>query len=121
MLSRARLGRQALAAASRTLLASGGAEAPARLAANRSNTGGVVCSSALLAACAAGRALRSAHRGRSASSSAPAEEAVEAGEGVQLTDEAVQRLHELVQEDSSKPVLRISVSAGGCSGVPYQF
>ena len=33
----------------------------------------------------------------------------------------MQRLRELASEDSTKPVLRISINAGGCSGFQYNF
>jgi len=42
-------------------------------------------------------------------------------ETVIITDAAIQRLQELAKEDNSKTVLRVSVSAGGCSGFQYNF
>jgi len=42
-------------------------------------------------------------------------------ETLTITDAAVKRLRELAAEDSTKPVLRISINAGGCSGFQYNF
>lgn len=119
-----------LATASRTLLTASTIEAPAaagRAAAALSSSSTASSSSAAGFASAVGRralweAPQHSHFARTAASSATdAADPEEGEESVLVTDAAVQRLRELVEEDGSKPVLRVSVSAGGCSGFQYQF
>eukprot|EP00887_Chlorella_sp_A99_P005936 scaffold29.g5936.t1 len=43
------------------------------------------------------------------------------GEGVQLSDTAVQRLRELQSGADEPVVLRLTVEGGGCSGFQYEF
>lgn len=38
-----------------------------------------------------------------------------------VTERAARRISEIVQTDPSKPLLRISVEGGGCSGFQYKF
>lgn len=40
---------------------------------------------------------------------------------VQMTERAARRLSEIAGSDPSRPVLRISVEGGGCSGFQYKF
>ena len=42
-------------------------------------------------------------------------------DALMLSELCTQRLRELASEDSTKPVLRISINAGGCSGFQYNF
>jgi iron-sulfur cluster assembly accessory protein len=41
--------------------------------------------------------------------------------GVTMTERAARRLAEIAAGDPSRPVLRISVEGGGCSGFQYKF
>jgi iron-sulfur cluster assembly accessory protein len=38
-----------------------------------------------------------------------------------VTERAARRISEIVQGDPSRPILRISVEGGGCSGFQYKF
>ncbi len=38
-----------------------------------------------------------------------------------VTERAARRISEIVQTDPSRPLLRISVEGGGCSGFQYKF
>jgi iron-sulfur cluster assembly accessory protein len=38
-----------------------------------------------------------------------------------VTQRAAQRIEEIVQSDPSRPLLRVSVEGGGCSGFQYKF
>lgn len=40
---------------------------------------------------------------------------------VTVTERAAQRISEIVKGDPDKPMLRISVEGGGCSGFQYKF
>lgn len=38
---------------------------------------------------------------------------------IKFTENAINELHRLLQEDNSKPFLRVGVKGGGCSGMTY--
>ena len=40
---------------------------------------------------------------------------------VKLTERAAQRICEIVEKAPAKPILRVSVEGGGCSGFQYKF
>ncbi|MEZ5850953.1 MAG: iron-sulfur cluster assembly accessory protein [Hyphomicrobiaceae bacterium] len=50
-----------------------------------------------------------------------AEQTLTAPQTLTLTERAARRILEIAAQDPSKPVLRIAVEGGGCSGFQYQF
>jgi iron-sulfur cluster assembly accessory protein len=46
---------------------------------------------------------------------------IEAASNVVLTDRAARRLSEVTAGDPSRPILRVSVEGGGCSGFQYKM
>jgi len=40
---------------------------------------------------------------------------------ISVTESAVRRIQKLADREGEKPVLRVSVEGGGCSGFSYQF
>ena len=46
---------------------------------------------------------------------------VKTADGIFLTDDCVERIHEQNKADSAKPFLRLKVVSGGCQGAMYEF